>query len=191
MGGSPGADPRLVRMAHLRLVPIYASGESHLLEPLARRLGQIFDLQVDTHIPTFDPESAFDAGRGQYNSTMLLAQLLREPIDAGRMLGVTGVDLFIPVLTYVFGEAQLDGRAAVVSSHRLAPEGYGLPANPDLLFRRIVKEAVHELGHTYGLVHCDRPVCVMARSTYVEEIDLKGDSFCPRCRDVVRKAPAR
>lgn len=178
-------------MPHLRLVPIYASGESNLLEPLSRRLGQIFDLQVETHAAGFDPESAFDAGRGQYNSTMLLAQLLREPIDGGRILGITGVDLFIPVLTYVFGEAQLDGRAAVVSSHRLAPEGYGLPRDADLLFKRIVKESVHELGHTYGLVHCDRPVCVMARSTYVEEIDLKGDSFCPRCRDVVRKAPAR
>ena len=168
-------------MPHLRLVPIYASGESNLLEPLSRRLTQIFDLQVETHAAGFDPESAFDAGRGQYNSTLLLAQLLREPIDGGRILGITGVDLFIPVLTYVFGEAQLDGRAAVVSSHRLAPEGYGLPANPDLLFKRIVKESVHELGHTYGLDHCPDSTCVMFFSNSLRDTDRKSSDFCPDC----------
>jgi archaemetzincin len=178
-------------MALLRLLPIYASGQTELLDPLSRRLEQIFELGVQVQNPGFDPEAAFDAGRGQYNSTLLLAQLLREPFDHGRILGVTGVDLFIPVLTYVFGEAQLDGRAALVSTHRLDPEGYGLPASRDLLMHRLVKEAVHELGHTYGLVHCERSSCVMSRSTYVEEIDLKGESFCNRCRDVVRKSPVR
>jgi archaemetzincin len=178
-------------MALLRLLPIYASGHTDLLAPLTRRLEHIFELGVQVQNPGFDPEAAFDAGRGQYNSTLLLAQLLREPFDNGRILAVTGVDLFIPVLTYVFGEAQLDGRAAVVSTHRLDPEGYGLPSSRDLLVQRLVKEAVHELGHTYGLVHCERSTCVMARSTYVEEIDLKGEVFCNRCRDVVRKAPVR
>ncbi len=178
-------------MAQLRLLPIYASGMADLLEPLSRRLERLFGLEVLTGAPTFDPEVAFDSGRGQYNSTLILAALLREPVTDGRLLGITSVDLFIPVLTYVFGEAQLDGRAAVVSTHRLAPAGYGLAPDPALMFERLVKEAAHELGHTYGLVHCDRQGCVMTRSTYVEEIDLKGDAFCARCRDVVRKAPAR
>ena len=107
--------------------------------------------------PSFDPELAFDSSRGQYNSRILLAQLLREP-RPGRPRGAhprrSGVDLFIPVLTFVFGEAQLGDRAAVVSAYRLDNQLYGLPPSPDLLFERLVKEAVHELGHTYGLLHC-------------------------------------
>ncbi len=178
-------------MPRLRLFPIYASGMLEVLDPLSRRLERIFDMEVQTAAPSFDPEAAFDPGRGQYNSTLILAALLREPFEDGRLLGLATVDLFIPVLTYVFGEAQLDGRAAVVSTHRLAPEGYGLAPDKALTFDRLVKEAVHELGHTYGLVHCDRQGCVMNRSTYVEDIDLKGEAFCARCRDVVRKAPAR
>jgi len=94
---------------------------------------------------------------------------------------VTGVDLFIPVLTFVFGEAQLGGRAAVVSTFRLRSEAYGLPPDPELLLARLTREVLHELGHTYGLVHCTDSACVMASTTYVEQIDLKGPSFCTGC----------
>ncbi len=172
-------------MAALHLVPIYTDVE--LVRALAERLGDIFGLATEVHPPRFDPEIAFDAGRGQYSSRLLLAALLREPApQTARLLGVASVDLFIPALTYVFGEAQLDGRAAMVSLHRLRSELYGLPPAPALLFARLVKEAVHELGHTYGLVHCEGRGCVMGRSTYVEEIDLKGDGFCDTCRTLVR-----
>ena len=102
------------------------------------------------------------------------------------MIGVTAADLFVPVLTYVFGEAQLGGRAAVVSTHRLRPEAYGLPADDDLLTARAEKEALHELGHTYGLLHCPAPDCVMRASTYAEEIDLKPAALCERCLAAVR-----
>ena len=98
------------------------------------------------------------------------------------------MDLFIPVLTYVFGEAQLDGRAAVVSTYRLDNQIYGLPPDRDLLFQRLVKEAVHELGHTYNLVHCHRPPCVMLSSPYVEGIDQKSDWFCEDCLRSLRLA---
>ena len=101
---------------------------------------------------------------------------------AGRVLGVTGVDLFIPVLTYVFGEAQVYGPAAVVSTHRLQPTVYGLPDDPGLFYRRLLTEAIHELGHTHGLLHCLEPGCAMGSSTYVEEIDLKRPALCPTCR---------
>jgi archaemetzincin len=102
------------------------------------------------------------------------------------------VDLFNPVLTYVFGEAQLSARGAVVSSRRLRPEMYGLPENVPLLQARLETEAVHELGHTFGLLHCLEPTCVMHASSYVEEIDLKESRFCPGCLQVVRGGlPAR
>ena len=76
---------------------------------------------------------------------------------------------------------RLDGRVAVVSSHRLRPEAYGLPENEDLVFKRLEIETVHELGHTFGLLHCFEPTCVMHASTYVEEIDLKSPEFCTDC----------
>lgn len=174
----------------LHLVPIFCGERSRMIEPLTEELAEVFHVEVTVHPPSFDPELAFDASRGQYNSRMLLAQLLREPAG-GRVLGVTNVDLFIAVLTFVFGEAQLDDRAAVVSTYRLDNQLYGLEANPRLLFERLVKEAVHELGHTYGLLHCTDNRCVMASSTYVEQIDLKARTFCDRCLDQLRAAQAR
>ena len=101
------------------------------------------------------------------------------------------MDLFTPVLTYVFGEAQLEGRAAVVSCHRLRSEAYGLPPNPRLLYDRLHKEAVHELGHTFGLLHCSSVGCVMRASRYSEEIELKEAAFCERCRAVVASGGRR
>lgn len=170
-------------MATLHLVPIHFS--QALLQPLCSRLERSLRIEVLVRRPGFDPEDTLDASRGQYNSRKLLAKLLEEPVGGGRVMGVAGVDLFVPVLTYVFGEAQLDGRAAVVSSYRLDNAIYGLPLDPKLLHERLVKESVHEMGHTYGLVHCHTHKCVMRSSTYVEEIDLKDEGFCPDCRQWV------
>lgn len=173
-------------MTGILLVPIYLAEGRALLDDLTQRLAEAFAVPVEVRQPWFDPERCFDPSRGQYNSTLLLAQLEGAPGGAWRVLGVTGVDLFIPVLTWVFGEAQLPGRAAVVSLHRLASELYGLPADPAQLAERAEKESVHELGHTFGLVHCRQPGCVMGSSTYVEEIDLKSARFCDDCVRVVR-----
>lgn len=179
-------------MGLLRLVPLHCGTRASLLGPLADRLQRAFGLHVQQTAPGFDCELAFDQSRGQYNSRILLAQLLQDtPPDVSRVLGVAGVDLFIPVLTYVFGEAQLGGRAAVVSLHRLDDELYGLPPNPPRLTDRLHKEALHELGHTFDLVHCHHDRCVMVSSTYVEEIDLKSDAFCAACAAAVRTATAR
>ncbi|MHC4107017.1 MAG: archaemetzincin family Zn-dependent metalloprotease [Planctomycetota bacterium] len=173
-------------MGALHLVPFLCGTGKHLLWPLADRLAKAFGLPVEQHPPGFDPQVAFDASRGQYNSRILLGQLIRNtPPQATKVLGVTSVDLFIPVLTYVFGEAQLGSRAAVVSTHRLHSELYGLPPNATLLFERLCKEAIHELGHTYNLVHCHNDGCVMMSSTYVENIDLKSDRFCAVCRRAI------
>ncbi len=139
----------------LYIVPIHPGPSRDFLAPLAAKLAEVFGLPTALRSHSFDPELAFDASRGQYNSRLLLAQLLHDkPQDTTRILGVTGVDLFIPVLTHVFGEAQLDGPAAVVSAYRLDNQIYGLPPNRDLLLKRLCKEAIHELGHTYHLVHC-------------------------------------
>jgi archaemetzincin len=138
---------------------------------------------VEQHPPDFDPELAFDPARGQYNSRILMRLLAtRHAERCDYVLGVTRVDLFMPVLTFVFGEAQLGGPTAVVSTMRLHPEMYGLPPNPGRVGERLRKEALHEIGHCLGLLHCDRPSCVMWACTYVEQIDLKGSQFCGACQ---------
>lgn len=145
-------------------------------------------LEETFRIPTvilnkpFPLDDGKDYVRNQYNSTWILSQILeRFPEEECKILGVTSVDLFVPVLTYVFGEAQLDGKTAVVSTHRLKNELYGLPRNPQKLRERFEKEAIHELGHTFGLIHCPQPRCVMYTYTYAEEIDFKSKHFCPAC----------
>jgi archaemetzincin len=102
--------------------------------------------------------------------------------DSWRMLGIVAVDLYIPILTYVFGEAQMGGPCAVISAHRLRQEFYGLPPNPDLFRQRVIKEAVHELGHTVNLTHCGDYRCAMAPSHAVEWIDLKESTLCTACQ---------
>lgn len=169
-------------MPLLDLVPIYMSGRRELLARLITALVESMQIEVRIRRPWFDPEISFDTFRGQYNSTQLLRMLLEDPSGStDYVLGLTSVDLFVPVLTYVFGEAQLDGRAAVVSFHRLQPEMYGLPENESLLLDRLLKESIHELGHCFGLIHCPDSACVMHSSTYVEEIDLKPALFCQTC----------
>lgn len=178
-------------VAIVRLVPILCGNARDLLPPLGEVLDNLFDLRIELQPPSFDPELAFDSSRGQYNSRILLAELLREAgAGATRILGVAGVDLFIPVLTYVFGEAQLGGQAAVVSTHRLDSQLYGLPPDPLLLLQRLRKEVIHELGHTFNLLHCHQHPCVMMSSTYVEGIDLKSDHFCDRCLEQLRRERA-
>jgi archaemetzincin len=173
-------------VAAIELVPIFLADRRPLVSRLAAALQTTFGAAVAVRPPRFDPERAYDSSRGQYHATLLLEQLLAAGSGAARVVGVTGVDLFVPILTYVFGEAQLEGPAAVVSLHRLRPEVYGLPPDDELLAARLEKEAIHELGHTFGLQHCRDPACVMRASTYVEEIDLKSARFCERCEGVVR-----
>lgn len=130
-----------------------------------------------------DPEFARDALRDQYNSTRIVVRLSEMVAEEGmRILGVAEVDLFIPILTFVFGEAQLGCCAAVMSSFRLRQEYYGLPPDGDLLVERSVKEALHELGHTFGLRHCPDYSCVMHSSNTVDDVDIKWSAFCSVCK---------
>jgi archaemetzincin len=153
---------------------------------LVRELGGVFPNPVMSLEVEMDLRPAYFPERNQYHATLILASLLRRLPDPGaRILGITGLDLFVPVLTFVFGQAQLKGPGALLSTFRLRNEFYGLPADPYLLLDRTIKEAVHELGHSFGLVHCHDPACVMSSSTYVEEVDLKSDWYCPECEGLL------
>jgi len=132
-----------------------------------------------------DPEFAFHGERQQYHSSEILQRMQHFlSADSWRMLGIGAVDMYIPILTFVFGEAQMGGPCAVVSAHRLRQEFYGLPSDRKLFRQRLIKEAVHEVGHTLSLTHCDDYRCAMASSHAVEWIDLKESALCPTCRDV-------
>jgi len=151
---------------------------------LGRALSECFRVPCSTRKDTLDPSFAYDPKRNQFHSTAILASM--QPLSNGnRILAVTGFDLFVPVLTFVFGEAQLAGNCAVVSLHRLREEVYGLPPNSSLQAERLRKEAVHELGHTFGLRHCDNWRCVMTSSHSVEWLDVKTREFCASCRKVI------
>ena len=175
-------------MKYLQLVPI-GTPEFELLDWLRRELSEGFQIPCGIE-PQLDPAFAYHSERGQYHSSELLAVLNQKFMKrtTWRLLGVTDVDLYIPILTFVFGEAQMGGPCSVVSYHRLRQEYYGLPANRDLLARRLLTECIHELGHTLQLTHCQDYECVMASSHAVEWIDLKRWTFCHDC---ATKAQAR
>lgn len=154
-----------------------------LLDRLAAALARRFAVSCHVSTAELDSQFAFDAFRRQTYSTALLARLAEAPLDDGiALLGITEADLYVPILTFVFGEAQMPGRAALVSLHRLREEFYGLPPDDATLDLRLVKEALHELGHTQGLRHCDDWRCVMVSSHAVEKLDLKDPDFCAACR---------
>jgi archaemetzincin len=133
-----------------------------------------------------DLEFAYDSSRGQYCSTAILRKLSENrPADAIRVLGVAGVDLFVPKLNFVLGEAIIGGETAVISLYRLDPLRYGWPAAGALFRERALKEALHELGHTFGLAHCRNPSCVMFFSNSLSDTDRKGSQFCPSCETLL------
>lgn len=161
----------------------------NLLESLAAALARTFRAPCRIRPEPLDVSDTWDATRGQYHSTAILRLMERTwglpSIPDARVLGVTVGDLYVPVLTFVFGEAQVDGNCATVSTARLREEFYGLPADSALLRERLLKESVHELGHTFGLRHCADWRCVMSSSYGVERLDVKSSEFCRVCGKAV------
>jgi archaemetzincin len=169
-------------MKRIQLLP-FGSVPHEYLADLAEGLAREFLIPCEILAGVSEPSRAFNLTRQQYSSTEILASLaLRDTPDTWRLLGITSLDLYIPILTFVFGEAQMGGPAAVISSHRLRDEFYGLPPNLRMLRERLLKEAVHELGHTLTLTHCQDYECVMSPSHGVEWVDLKSGRFCSSCR---------
>ena len=173
-------------MKSIRVVACGAGGSQpagRLLDAVAAGVSREFRSSASISDHRVDAMFAHHPERNQYHSTAIIDHLShlnghREQL----VLGVTELDLYIPILTFVFGEAQLGGSVALVSYHRLTQEFYGLPPDPGLLTERLIKEAVHEAGHTTGLTHCDDYECVMAATHAVEWLDLKSAAFCAACR---------
>ena len=167
---------------NLQLLPI-GKLDGGLLIELAQAMADMFRVPCEILSSALDPEFAFHGERQQYHSSEILARMQSwVTSDSWRVLGVTAADLYIPILTFVFGEAQIGGLCAVVSLHRLRQEFYGLPPDRGILLQRLLKEAVHEVGHTVNLTHCDDYRCAMAPSHAVEWIDLKESWLCSACQ---------
>jgi len=165
---------QLVRVGHVN---------KDVIDFLCLALPDSLGLKCSVLPPVLDPSGAYNAARHQYNSIEILLLISAVQADPGvKVLGLTPFDLFIPILTFVFGQAQLNNRNAVMSSYRLRQTYYGLPEDEDRFLARCEKEALHELGHTFGLVHCRNFECVMYLSNAVEQVDLKMSAFCGECR---------
>jgi len=162
--------------------------EADLLEGARAQVEAAFGVPARISEAAERPPDTFDPKRGQYSSTEILRWLLRHvPPGARKVIAITDGDLFIPVLTFVFGEAQLGGPCAVVSIARLQVEPGGIAAPKQLLRARFIKECIHELGHTFGLSHCASIHCVMSRSNTLREVDAKAWNPCRECRHLLRE----
>ncbi|MFZ0730849.1 MAG: archaemetzincin [Candidatus Sulfotelmatobacter sp.] len=175
----------------MNLVHLLRVGTTELsvLEDLCESLPRFLPVTCEILPFDLDPAPSYHPERQQFHSSELLERVVNlvRPRD-WRFLAVADVDLYIPILKYVFGEAQIGGQCALVSTYRLRQEFYGLDKDDVLLRERLLKEAVHELGHTLDLRHCQDYRCTMASSHAVEWIDLRGSAFCSFCQARVESA---
>jgi len=160
--------------------------QRNLLRQVAEAVNQEFGWPVRTIESHLDLADFFDPARRQYNGNKLLKAVDENSgAESFKVVGLFSVDLFIPILTYIFGQAMLNGRTAIASTARLGNERYGLEPDESLLVDRFIKVVIHELGHAFGLIHCPIATCIMRPGTYVEDIDQKERYFCPACRELL------
>jgi archaemetzincin len=153
-----------------------------LLQNLISELSKRFSSKIQVIDLKLNLDDFFSQDRKQYFSTQIIAEAMKlTDRFNGKIILLTDVDIFVPVLTFIFGEAQLNGKHALLSVCRLHEEFYSGISNDNLLLERTIKEALHELGHCYGLRHCDDWDCVMHSSPGIEEVDIKGSTFCRKC----------
>ena len=156
------------------------AADAALLHEVRLAVERVFRLEARLYDDPDRPTHAYDVARGQHSSTLILRWLVARDHPKGRVVMMTDADLFIPVLTFVYGEAQLGGRGAVVSTARLGLD-LEAQANPRIVVDRTITETIHELGHSFGLLHCDTPGCVMTRSVALTDVDNKRAALCEGC----------
>lgn len=174
-------------MVRIILAPINLESDE-LLKEIIPNLENLSSFKFEIKPLDIDISEAYSIERGQYHSTKIL-KLMNEKLsdESSKVLGIVKNDLFIPVLTYVFGEAQLNGKCSLISLFRLHEEFYSGQSNKKLLKERVIKEILHELGHNFGLIHCKDWECVMHSSSSIEEVDIKGSTYCKNCKERIKE----
>jgi len=174
---------------HLILWPIQADLDYNILDKLGNDISKEFEdikLTLDVYIDlktATNFQSSVNKHRNQWNSFKILELLNKfRPNKATRILGIVDIDAYSDGFDFVFGEAFYRGRVAAVYLSRLRQEFYDLKPNSSLFYQRLVKEAIHELGHVFGFDHCKNSQCVMYFSTSLLDVDAKGRGFCYSCR---------
>ena len=166
----------------ITLVPV-GSVESKLLSWLARRLSEVLAQKVVIAEKIPLPSASYNSRRHQYQGSALLLMLSKKSIvGAERVVGVIGADCYAPGLNFIFGQARMGGREAIVALPRLHQSFYNQLEDTALFRARLLKEVVHELGHTWKLSHCANPQCVMHFSNSLYDTDIKEVDFCSRCQ---------
>lgn len=156
--------------------------EKNFTEKIIEDITHVFHYPVYLKQCNIDISRFYNPGRRQYNANGILKVVMdAAPQEAVKTMGLLRVDLYIPILTYIFGQAALNGSSGIASLYRLKNERYGLKPDNALLIERFSKVIIHELGHAFGLIHCIYPVCIMRSSTYVEDLDQKEKHFCYKC----------
>ena len=170
-----------MKKKHLDIIPI-GKIDDNLLQRLSVTIYHYFGYPCRVNEEWESPSYAYNPDRKQYYSTLILRELCGwVKNDSVRTVGVTNLDLYIPIFTFVFGEAQLGSHCAIISLARLKQEFYGLPPDDELFISRVEKEVIHELTHTFGLTHCGDVNCVMHASHTIGDTDVKSDQFCKFC----------
>ncbi len=158
------------------------------LYSVQKELEKRFNVAIDVGRQLDEPTYAYHKNKKQYHSTKILKRMHKLKLTGyDRILGIADVDLFIHDRTFVFGEAKIKWKVAIISLTRLRQEFYDLPIDSTLFNERIIIEAVHEIGHTYGLHHCTDNNCVMFLSRTVYDSDQKGSDFCANCKKKIEK----
>lgn len=156
--------------------------DSSMIDSLCETVFKNFGIPAKPHPILDDIAFAWNAERRQYHSTPVLERLAaKAPPWALKVAAIVKVDLYIPILTYVYGEAQLKGRACIISVFRL---NQSLPPlSADMAFQsRLAKEITHELGHTFDLRHCQDPACIMHYCRTEADVDRKSEHLCRYCK---------
>jgi archaemetzincin len=171
---------------HSILLITYGHFEKNFLEQVAVDVSNEFQCRIDIEESHIELSEFYDSTRRQYDGNKLLEEIDSMFLSPDiKKIGIFRVDLFIPILTFIFGQAILNGNSGIASLYRLRNEHYGMPQDEELLISRLKKIIIHELGHTFGLLHCHNPTCVMLSSTYVEDIDQKTQKLCTKCKKLV------
>lgn len=158
------------------------SQDPDILSLVSREIGSFFGYETKIITLLENIDFAIDFKRNQYYSTIVLEKLAeRAPVNATKVLAITKHDLFIPILTHVFGEAQLGGKTCIISTYRLMEDLHSMEWEKALKLR-VVKEALHELGHTFKLRHCKDKSCIMSYSRSMLDVDRKSNQLCRYCR---------